>query len=1591
MGDLRNLIIGLFVLFCWAHSAAGSPVQEPAGQLRFSELVYELSAANDRGTGSQGAHAAGELIISRLKDLAQVQIQTFFTPVRRHTRSRVRVNGHAHDISPFISNSISPDTIPQGGLTGRVIYVGKGGGSSFNSQKVEGSIVLMDLDSADHWAMALSLGAKAIIYLVDGRPDRFLFEDKLEVSPVNFPRFILSRERAETIFPEILGGTASDSEIQAVLESDLKWTDVRGQNILALVPGVDKNLDDELIIVEAFYDTDSFVPGRSPGADQSCSIASLLELAAYLKEHPPARPILLAATAGRGNSLAGMREMVWTLNLKGKKLAKRRSKSEKHIQKLLSGKAAVQKFLEKKNLSREERRRVRENILDIVRARIDLYGTGLMQLRLEKNPDRAGIKAMAAQRMAYKRLESRSDFTELGLDEQKILEALIPEALEKLEKRIKNGHVRIRELADAQAVKKLTGKRKIQTVISLNLSSRGKGIGAFNQGWLYDIKKNINPFPPYAKLNDILNAAGKEAAQRAGGENILEDTLRPSLQRSWQSRISHRPALGGEVSRLAGLLGITLVSVDDARPFWNTPWDTPEGVDMAAAAYQSRFVSSLIHALSGAPSPLSQRMPKNGFAELDARALFLRQGAVFADAPAPGSMILAFQGPGMFTRMVDEEGRFSIKGVATKKMTLHKVILEGYKFDPQTGRTVWAVDKKKTTKVRYRVKVTRKKTQTDLIMFPCSQTTVMNLFEPRTFNFLTKLQVLDARMDAMPVHYWYSRIDTRSSLINSVYAPPGTRIKLGFSDTLLTKKIILTNGGRTQGEGDGYRVDHTPVIGPTQFMAAGDMWALLNPRVKNLEDKGIRNDKISGLQSRGNKALFLARESLANRQYDLFFKYSREALALAGRIYQHVDTVQKDVLYGVLFYIMLFAPFAFCLERLIFAFINIYKRIAGFTGILLVLIGIIYQVHPAFELAYSPLVVILAFFIVGLSAMVSWIIFSRFENEMKQFQRTGSQGNGGEITLLKAFTASFFMGINNLRRRRLRTFLTCTTLTILTFTIMSFTSVKSLNRHSRLQYGPKAPYQGMLVKQMNWRSLPPAAFAVVENTMAREPVPVTAAPRGWLEADTPTRPVSIPLTFKENSLEARGLLGLSPKEENIGSLPVKMGSGRWFGEDDRYSVIIPRGMADRLSISGSEVKGVFLRLWSIPFKVVGIFDENALDRFRDLDGEPLTPVVFPDEMSRQITEAEMEAMESGDDIKSFQSRYTHTPAGQTLIIPYQTLISMGGQLKSIALKTKDRLGGEQAAITMLEQFGLWVFSGEADGVFVYSSGDSLNYSGLPNILVPILISMIIVFNTMVASVQERKQEIGIYTSIGMAPSHVSVIFIAEALAYGVLSVVMGYLLAQVVVTVFAGTSLMTGLTANYSSLGGVFAMVLVMTVVLLSSIYPSRVAAAIAIPDVEKSWEPVMAKGDTLDIGLPFLIKENEHRSVSGFLYHIFDEHRAVSHGIFSVGRLVFGTGPENAEEKGIRFTAWLAPFDLGVMQDVEFQVTSSDRFKGYLNIRMVITRKSGEQNTWWRINKRFVNLIRKQLLIWRALSPREKVMAEQYLDEQYLDTERIG
>ena len=100
--------------------------------------------------------------------------------------------------------------------------------------------------------------------------------------------------------------------------------------------------------------------------------------------------------------------------------------------------------------------------------------------------------------------------------------------------------------------------------------------------------------------------------------------------------------------------------------------------------------------------------------------------------------------------------------------------LEGYRFDPASGKTVWAINKEETGKNAYRVKMQRNQMETDLIMFACRPTTFFSLLEPRSFRYMTKIDLLDARLEAPPLRYWWSRIDTRESTINTLFLVPET-------------------------------------------------------------------------------------------------------------------------------------------------------------------------------------------------------------------------------------------------------------------------------------------------------------------------------------------------------------------------------------------------------------------------------------------------------------------------------------------------------------------------------------------------------------------------------------------------------------------------------------------------------------------------------------------------------------------------------------------------------------------------------------------------------------------------------------------------
>ena len=314
-------LAGLMAGSAWASADKG------AGQ-EFEKAIAALSALEDRSTGSPGCGTAAGYIKSRFKAMGFEDVKThqFVTPVRRFKASELWLPGRDKPvlIHPLQLNAISPETIPAGGLSGPLIYGGSGELAAFNGRIVEGAIVLMEMDSGKNWLNAAALGARALIYVDRGSREsefqeasaRPLFEEKLELTPIRFPRFWMPASAAGELFGDF-ESASNDAVLPEVrLASAVSWKRVQAENICTLVPGTDPELGKELVIVEAFYDSTAWVPGLSPGADEACSLASLLSFAADLKKTPPKRSVLLVATSGHAQTLSGMREMIWSIRVK---------------------------------------------------------------------------------------------------------------------------------------------------------------------------------------------------------------------------------------------------------------------------------------------------------------------------------------------------------------------------------------------------------------------------------------------------------------------------------------------------------------------------------------------------------------------------------------------------------------------------------------------------------------------------------------------------------------------------------------------------------------------------------------------------------------------------------------------------------------------------------------------------------------------------------------------------------------------------------------------------------------------------------------------------------------------------------------------------------------------------------------------------------------------------------------------------------------------------------------------------------------------------------------------------------------------------
>ncbi|MBT3345150.1 MAG: hypothetical protein HN712_05840 [Gemmatimonadetes bacterium] len=1500
--------------------------QQPETVARISETVRELSSHGSRMAGYPGDRFAAdyvekELIAAGVSGVKREPYQVTVPIDKGASLELLDADGHVVDTIPLLSmwpNLVRTNTLGPAGLTGELFYGGKGEYADFNGFEVEDNIVLMEFNTWKNWKNAAALGARAIIFVEPEVSTLWEARYKWSWAPVHVPRFWLSRQAALALKDRLDGGTLT-ARLAARMdfESHTTW------NFWGTIPGQDPDLADQVVAIQAYYDGISVVPADNPAAESTGSIAALLELARYLKQNPPGRSVVLIAS---GSNFQGQRGLFEWFDLHARKVAPFRDRMP---QRFIADSLDVDRLI-----AQTDRRRLSLETLGI-------------QLRSE--PGRTPV----FESVDLPRLQAALKLRRLKPDSLGI--RLEPDSLD------------------------------IDLFIALDLSSQSDQVGLVHSARLAAHRRYFVPFG-----RNFTAYAEKAAAELDRDPSSLVQLISPVKglsDDSYLDRDVYRES--GELAVDVGLMALNLVTTTDKRMVLDTPLDTPDKVNVPNLARQSEFLNvSLGHAL-GDPGlfgedaenlrKLHNKNIKDIFVAIKGRLRLLPRRSAEPKDPVGNALVVIVNSfyedmwrPTIY--LTDKHGEYNARGLGKWRTQTR-----GYKLDPVTGDIIFATDHGlRAQKIGpWEQTLSKAETVWTTIMFPAHMIEIHDRvhahFHFTMGNGFKRMKVLDRR-GAAPRQYSFVLGDYDEQMM-TLFSMPGDSLRV-----VDESMILLNNEGSTDevtGQGVGFDLGSRRMVPHAMIQSTKDMWRLDEARIERMREFAIENPRIDALHQRAAHSLEQAEAAMARLDWGDYIKYAREAIGLEYNAYPDVRGTQNDVVNGLVFFVALLVPAAFFAERLIFAATDIRKQLSWFAGIMLFIWVILSQVHPAFELA-QPIIVLLALMVMVMAFFVISLVVSRFNGFMTELRQARSGTSTGDISRSGTAYVAFMLGISNMRRRLLRTSLTLVTITLLTFTVLSFTSFKPQIQFLGFAKDWAPAYHGVLMHDIHWWSWEPTHFDYLESHFGAHG---TVVQRTWdvmgFEEDG-----FIPIRREGREADALGVLGFEPGEPAVTGIDQSLIAGSWFEQDNETSVILSDQIAYSLGISVEQVQAaadgeplpqVFLygRHWDVR----GIFDAAAYEAMHDLNDEPITPAK---ERFEQFNMPGMDVMFMMNEMMFFESDvdigFEHQPAERLAILPYRQLESMGSELMSVAIRFDDQANAEELIKSYLSRAYFRLFVGMPDDegalkTYAYTAFGATSMEGVGALIIPMLIAALIVLNTMMGAVYERFREIGVYSSVGLAPIHISFLFIAEACVYGVLGVVIGYLIGQVGAKVLLAFDMLSGISLNYSSTSAIAGATLVMLVVLASSIYPARVASQLAVPDVVRRWQLPDPKDDVWQFAFPFTVNVNAVQSLCGYLHTLFTSysHESVGKMYTERTRVVMQPHAEGTQY-AVQLLLWLAPFDMGVSQFLQFTMRPSEENPRIYEIELYIQRISGPLAFWQRLNLGFMLDLRKQFLVWQTL-----------------------
>ena len=1586
-----------------------------------------LADSATRVVGSTGHDQAVARLLGHVEEIPGASVWTHRFPVMvpRVERARIVIDGGAlagrHRIYPLWPASVRLNTTPDEGIQGRLIYVGEASVEAVGrlpAGSLRGQIAVMEAAGGNRWRDVARAGAAAIL-LLDGAADGAEFTQRHAAThllplPIHVPRFFVPDGNLSTA---LRGGTISTGRVI----SHCKWVRAEATNIYALVTPAEGQAElrgarRAALAIAAPIDSGGLVPELAAGADAAVDAAVLLDALRHFAVHRPARPLLFAFLDAQAINQLGVRQMLGTLALSPDNRARsvtddrKLAREYRQAEELAAAVDASDDVLA--TLSQRHYSGLSKTIRDEVDREVIAVDAALEPLRLrltkaegdEQRQIAAKVGQLTARRTAFRSAHALMTRADASDSRDADLARLAGELWKRARRRIR---LQLQQVEDIFEIEQQRDRWHARLLQELNLS------GSDDPPRPIDFLLGLD-------LSDAGFAAGPS---RFCFFNYTDETANSKIFRAWlqenvQRRViwtdEHRTAVNlepfegwasadsfvlGDVATLTSPAvsfstpAVTWSTLNAPRRKVDTPRDHPDRLDWSRLRPQIEATLALLEALAadpsfaahgdalvpqwsrvsgkivdvspGAPVP---RLPMEGYLTT------LVIGRVGENQVTPtGPLIAAGVRRQQFVR-TGADGRFLFELMPSRvgDGRFGEFYLQSYRL-ADDGRIVRAIDYRRSgAGVVLGAPVScRFKSNLRAVVFDCRELSLLGLFDARFLEPLTSASFLNARTLSDPKR---SNVTVYDGLLSAQLEPDlPWQLILGAGITRNRMALLNTipqySGATTRQLVKGFSelaVDAT-------YIGARDWFRLDRHRLANFHKAGISSVEIDELQRRTERLLAEAEQAESSVDFE---RASGAALATEMRVYQAVLGTASDVVRGAVFLLMLLVPFSYAMERLLVASTSVYRQIIAMMAIFTAMSALLWSFHPAFRISSQPLTVIMAFGVIFMSGLVIVMVYRKFESELEKFRSGRAEASGARTSRLGVLSTAIRLGIANMRRRRLRTALTGFAVVLITFVLLCFVSTRRYANDRQYPLAGEPQYTGVLIRQAGGRPLPEQIDAALRS-IVRQPSPAGTALRyWWLRSDPDWRlPVSNPGNGKRVGFKSA--LGLSADEVNLSA--VGRVCPNWGNFAERGGCYMASQRADALGIKPGD--RVFVAGQSL--ELIGVLDPGQFDHLVvDLDGRSMLPTDFSaltDEQRRALAPTDQPMShgetETGADIR-MEADLPALSSREVLILPASVLRGVRDcQLKSIALAARDGHEAERIAEQVAQRLAYSVIFGAPERGLRVVASTPLFPTAPWSLFIPLLIGGLIIFNTMLSSIAERQREIYVYTSLGLAPVHVGFLFLAEALTYGLMGSIFGYVVGQAVGTCVSRLGGLGGLTLNYSGSQAVMIMVLVLVIVTVASLLPAWLAGRLAAPSHKRSWQVPPPVGDQIRDSLPFTVTGVTRTGMVAFLYQYLDAHREASSGHFSTDHLrTF----QDSTVIGIEGTVWLTPYDLGVRQEIRLSIHPTE-IRNIFAIDIELHRASGSVPAWHKLNKLFLRQLRRQLLGWRKLSRERR---QQYLSE---------